>query len=190
MRNAIAVRVAPAAGSITWGTHRSLAAWSYHSRRLARVLGVLGQVVVAPVGDALELVPAPGEEVLDVRRARTSSATTRRRHGPGGAASRPACRGPGTTGSRSLHQYSYHCCASAGGTKYSISICSNSRVRNTNWPGVISLRKDLPTWAMPNGGRTLVVSMHVLEVDEHALGRLGAQVGDGARRPRPGRPGS
>ena len=42
--------------------------------------------------------------------------------------------------------------ASSGGTKYSISICSNSRVRNTKFPGVISLRNDLPTWAMPNGG--------------------------------------
>ena len=42
--------------------------------------------------------------------------------------------------------------ASAGGTKYSISICSNSRVRKTKLPGVISLRNDLPTWAMPNGG--------------------------------------
>ncbi len=51
-----------------------------------------------------------------------------------------------------MHQYSYHCCASSGGTKNSISICSNSRVRNTKLPGVISLRNDLPTWAMPNGG--------------------------------------
>ena len=49
-------------------------------------------------------------------------------------------------------QYSNHCWASAGGTKYSISICSNSRVRNTKFWGVISLRKDFPTWAMPNGG--------------------------------------
>ena len=53
---------------------------------------------------------------------------------------------------RSLHQYSYHLAASSGGTKYSISICSNSRVRKTKLPGVISLRNDLPTWAMPNGG--------------------------------------
>ena len=30
---------------------------------------------------------------------------------------------------RSWHQYSYHLAESAGGTKYSISICSNSRVR-------------------------------------------------------------
>ena len=42
--------------------------------------------------------------------------------------------------------------ASSGGTKNSISICSNSRVRKMKLPGVISLRNDLPTWAMPNGG--------------------------------------
>src|SRR4051812_43187306 len=58
---------------------------------------------------------------------------------------------------RSLHQYSYHCCESAGGTKNSISICSNSRVRNTKLPGVISLRNDFPTCAMPNGGFLRIV---------------------------------
>ncbi len=55
--------------------------------------------------------------------------------------------------SRSWHQYSNHRSASAGGTKNSSSICSNSRVRNTKLPGVISLRNDLPIWAIPNGGR-------------------------------------
>ncbi len=45
-----------------------------------------------------------------------------------------------------------HFSASAGGTKNSISICSNSRVRKMKLPGVISLRKDLPIWAIPNGG--------------------------------------
>ena len=39
-----------------------------------------------------------------------------------------------------------------GSTKNSISICSNSRVRKMKLPGVISLRKDLPMLAMPNGG--------------------------------------
>jgi len=39
-----------------------------------------------------------------------------------------------------------------GSTKYSSSICSNSRVRKMKLPGVISLRKALPTCAMPNGG--------------------------------------
>ena len=53
---------------------------------------------------------------------------------------------------RSSSQCSCHFCASAGGTKYSISICSNSRVRKMKLPGVISLRNDLPTCAIPNGG--------------------------------------
>ena len=53
---------------------------------------------------------------------------------------------------RALHQYSYQYAESAGGTKNSISICSNSRVRKIQFCGVISLRKLLPTWAMPNGG--------------------------------------
>src|SRR5256885_15069370 len=54
---------------------------------------------------------------------------------------------------RSPSQYSYHLGASGGGTKNSISICSNSRVRKMKLPVVISLRNDLPTCAIPNGGR-------------------------------------
>ena len=38
-----------------------------------------------------------------------------------------------------------------GLTKYSISICSNSRVRKVKLPGVISFRNALPIWAMPKG---------------------------------------
>src|SRR5215217_3538164 len=53
---------------------------------------------------------------------------------------------------RACIQCSYHCSASAGGTKNSISICSNSSVRKMKFPGVISLRNDLPICAMPNGG--------------------------------------
>src|SRR5215813_11097368 len=53
---------------------------------------------------------------------------------------------------RSPHQYSNHFGPSSGGTKNSISICSNSRVRNTKLPGVISFRNDLPICAMPKGG--------------------------------------
>ena len=49
-------------------------------------------------------------------------------------------------------QYSCQRSASSGGTKNSISICSNSSVRKMKLPGVISLRNDLPTWAIPNGG--------------------------------------
>ena len=38
-----------------------------------------------------------------------------------------------------------------GVQKNSSSICSNSRIRKMKLPGVISLRKDLPICAMPNG---------------------------------------
>ena len=54
--------------------------------------------------------------------------------------------------SRSSIQYSCHFAVSAGGTKNSISICSNSKVRKMKLPGVISFRNDLPIWAIPNGG--------------------------------------
>ena len=53
---------------------------------------------------------------------------------------------------RCSSQYSCHCSSMPGSTKNSISICSNSRVRKMKLPGVISLRNDLPTCAMPNGG--------------------------------------
>ena len=53
---------------------------------------------------------------------------------------------------RSSIQCWCHSSASAGGTKNSISICSNSRVRKMKLPGVISLRNALPICAMPNGG--------------------------------------
>ena len=43
-------------------------------------------------------------------------------------------------------------------------------------PGVISLRKLLPVWAMPNGGLRARRLHDVEEVDEDALRRLGAQV--------------
>jgi hypothetical protein len=41
---------------------------------------------------------------------------------------------------------------SSGGTKNSISICSNSRTRKRKFPGVISLRNDLLICAIPKGG--------------------------------------
>ena len=53
---------------------------------------------------------------------------------------------------RSSIQRWCHSSASAGGTKNSISICSNSRVRKMKLPGVISLRNALPICAIPNGG--------------------------------------
>src|SRR5438067_2637685 len=65
---------------------------------------------------------------------------------------------------RSPHQYSNHFELSAGGTKYSISICTNSRVRKMKLPGVVSLRNDLPIWAMPNGGFLRDVSSTFLKL--------------------------
>ena len=41
--------------------------------------------------------------------------------------------------------------------KNSHSICSNSRVRKVKLPGVISLRKALPTWQTPKGSLRRVV---------------------------------
>ena len=119
---------------------------------LAGELGVLGEVEVAAVGDALELRPADREQVLDVGGAAassgdSSSASCSRRRRWSGRRPRSSYQSR-----RACFQYSYHCRASAGGTKNSISICSNSRVRKMKLPGVISLRNDLPTWAMPNGG--------------------------------------
>src|SRR5881397_3158837 len=80
---------------------------------------------------------------------------------------------------RSWHQYSNHFGPSGGGTKYSISICSNSRVRKMKLPGVISLRNDLPTWAMPNGGFLRANWRTFLKLMKMPWG-LRAQVGDRA----------
>ena len=59
---------------------------------------------------------------------------------------------------RSACQNASHFCPSSGGQKNSISICSNSRLRNTKLRGVTSLRKLLPICAMPNGTFDRVVS--------------------------------
>ena len=103
---------------------------------LAGRSGVAAQVEVAAVVDALELLPAEREAVLDVdgllgvvgqlvgrvlaeaqpRRVSRRSARTRR-GGPGSHSSKAAAAG------------------SPGATKYCISICSNSRIRNTKLPG-------------------------------------------------------
>ena len=64
---------------------------------LPRRLGVGREVEVAPVGDALELVPAPGEEELDVGRAPRVVGQLALPRGGAGAAARPGCRGRGTT---------------------------------------------------------------------------------------------
>ena len=52
----------------------------------------------------------------------------------------------------------------SGWQKNSISICSNSRERNVKFRGVISLRKLLPIWAMPNGTLTRVLSSTFLKL--------------------------
>ena len=78
--------------------------------------------------------------------------------------------------SRVSIQYWCHSGAVDGSTKNSISICSNSRVRKMKLPGVISLRKLLPIWPMPNGGLRARRRHHVGEVDEDALRGLGPQV--------------
>src|SRR6201999_3013381 len=116
---------------------------------------------------------------------------------------RPSRRMPRRTyqSRRACIQCSCHVSASSGGTKNSISICSNSSVRKMKLPGVISLRNDLPTCAMPNGGGGRAElstglkareearagsggrearaapreAQHGLEVEEDALRGLGAQ---------------
>ena len=138
------------------------------------------EVVVGALGDALELVQAPREQELDVGRAgrvvRQLVGVVRPQPQHVGA----GCRGRRTSRRRSGTSTRTTARSSAGGTKNSSSICSNSRVRKIQFCGVISLRKLLPTWAMPNGGFLRVGLQHVGEVDEHALRRLGAQVGVGA----------
>ena len=77
---------------------------------------------------------------------------------------------------RSSIQYWCHSSSVPGSTKNSISICSNSRVRKMKLPGVISLRKDLPTWPMPNGGFLRVTWTTLREIDEDALRGLRTQI--------------
>src|ERR1700712_1745052 len=82
---------------------------------------------------------------------------------------------------RSSIQYWCHSPSSPGLTKYSISICSNSRVRKMKLPGVISLRKLLPISAMPKRGVLRVVVCAVPLWVPLALGQLVGKWGDVAR---------
>ena len=152
MRNVNAARSAPAAVSTTQGMNFSSVAGSKYSRFSPDALRVAAEVEVAAIVDALELLPAEREAVLDVDRllgvvgqlvgrvlaeaqplrASRRSARTRR-DAPAATPRRRAAAG------------------SPGATKYCISICSNSRIRKTKLPGLISLRNDLPIWAMPKG---------------------------------------
>ena len=75
-------------------------------------------------------------------------------------------------------QYWCHSSASAGGTKNSISICSNSRTRKRKFPGVISLRKLLPICAMPNGGLTRSDDVTFLKLTKMPCAVSGPEIGD------------
>ena len=131
--------------------HEALAVPARPTRASCPSLAVLLQVEVAAVRDALELRPADRVEVLEVARgARVVRQLLRRVL----ADAQPALAEPvaDVPPHALLDPVPIPLLASAGGTKYSISICSNSRTRNRKLPGVISLRNDLPTFAMPNGG--------------------------------------
>ena len=142
----------------------------------ARVLRVLREVEVAAVRDSLELLPADRVEVLDVARAArvVRALALRRARARGGCSPRrPRSR---YQPSRCSIQYSYHFVASAGGTKNSISICSNSRTRKRKLPGrdlVAERLADLRDAERRLAPRELG---DVLEVDEDALRGLGAEV--------------
>ena len=134
---------------------------------------VLGEVVVGAVGDALELAPAPRVEELDVGGAgRVVRQLLGGRAGAGAAASSGMPRSMYQR-NRSWHQYSYHCAPSSGGTKNSISICSNSRVRKMKLPGRDLVAERLAD--LRDAERRLLAGrrLHVGEVDEDALRGLG-----------------
>ena len=143
---------------------------------LARVLGVLREVVVPSVGDALELVEPPREEELHVGRCPTSSATARRR--------RAGAAGAGRTGMpcsmyqswRCWHQYSYQLLALGGRHE----VLHLHLLELTGAEHEVA-RRDLVAERLAHlrdaEGRLLARRLeHVLEVEEHALGRLRPQV--------------
>ena len=152
MRNVNAARSAPAAVSTIHGMKCSSVAWSKYSRFSPGRLRVAAEVEVAAVVDPLELLPAEREAVLDVDRLlRVVGELVGRVLAE--AQPRRASRRSASYQARRRGSHSSNACAapSSGRTKYCISICSNSRIRNTKLPGEISLRNDLPIWAMPNG---------------------------------------
>ena len=179
MRNVNAARSAPA-GRLDDPRDEVLARSPGRSTRGSRRSPLVArQVEVAAVVDALELLPAEREAVLDVDRLLGVVRQLVR----GVLAEAQPLRGhavalvPGPAARAATPRRSAAASAS-GRTKYCISICSNSRIRNTKLPGEISLRKLLPIWAIPNGSFLRDRLLDVLEVDVRALGRLGAQVDD------------
>ena len=123
---------------------------------LARVRGVLGEVEVTTVRDPFELIPAPREQVLNIARTRAVVAQFVIVMGPQLDLRRihAEVEIPVHTG---LAPVLVPLLTFRRRDKNSISICSNSRVRNTKLPGVISFRNDFPIWAIPNGGRFRLV---------------------------------
>ena len=118
---------------------------------------MLLEVVVGALGDALELVEAPRELELDVGRA---GRVVRQLVGVVRAQAQHVAR------DAEAHVPVEPLVAPVlvplrrprpAARRTRISICSNSRVRKIQFCGVISLRNDLPTWAMPNGGFLRVV---------------------------------
>ena len=140
---------------------------------------VAAQIEVAAMGDAFQLAIFAGRQerkrVLDVGRADRVVAELVLARARAAAAARRPGRGSVYQAIRRSRQYSYHLRDVVGWQKNSISICSNSRERNVKFRGVISLRKLLPTCAMPNGMLNARAVEHVFEIDEDALGRFGAQ---------------
>ena len=113
---------------------------------------MLLQVVIGAVGNAPELAPAERETGIRSRwspwnrRQSSSGAWSRRRRC---SSFMPRLQQPvvadSCASSRTIRD------PSPGLQKNSSSICSNSRTRKMKLPGVISLRKDLPIWQMPDG---------------------------------------
>ena len=149
---------------------------SLYSSFLPRELGVLGEVEVAAVGDALELRPADRVQVLDVAGgARVVRELLRgvRRAGAGARGRcRAACTSPGAPGTSTRTTAA----ASSGGTKNSISICSNSSVRKMKFAGRDLVAERLAD--LRDAERRLLARERErrLEVEEDALRGLGAQV--------------
>ena len=153
--------------------------------RRVEVLEVLaGRLGLVPTGRS-----RPGCGSPRAPSSRTGSGTRRRspssRSGParragarGSAAATGSRRSARTRRAGAAATPRRRAAASSGRTKYCISICSNSRIRKTKLPGLISLRNALPIWAIPNGSFLRDGSLDVLEVDVDALRGLGPQVDD------------
>ena len=181
MRNVNAARSAPAAVSTIHGMNALLGRRVEVVERLAGRLAVAGQVEVAPVVDALELLPAEREAILDVDRLLGVVGEL-----VGGVLAQPEpARGhavrlvPGAPAPAAIRRTPRRPRHRAGRSTASPSARTRASGRS-KLPGLISLRKLLPIWAIPNGIFLRRRLLDVLEVDVGALGRLGPQVDDRA----------